>query len=129
MAKNKEMKENLKKFREEAQKLENTDALKKAREKFQAVESEAAKSSGVLKEKVNILKEKVQGALEEAQNTELLKKAGQFTEGIGKTAKEATETIVETGQKISKTAPFKTISHTAETVRKEIDLSGARVYR
>lgn len=32
--KNKEMKENLKKFREEAQKLEESDALKKARKKF-----------------------------------------------------------------------------------------------
>ena len=32
--KNKEMKENLKKFREEAQKLEDSDALKKARKKF-----------------------------------------------------------------------------------------------
>ena len=32
--KNKEMKENLKKFRQEAQKLEESDALKKARQKF-----------------------------------------------------------------------------------------------
>lgn len=31
MAKNKEMKESLKKFREEAQKLEQTEALQKAR--------------------------------------------------------------------------------------------------
>jgi import inner membrane translocase subunit TIM44 len=129
MAKNKEMKENLKKFREEAQKLENTDALKKAREKFQAVESEASKGSDVLKEKVNVLKEKVQEALSDAQKTEFVKKAGQITEGIGKTAKGASDTIVETGQKISKTAPFKTISETADAVRKEIDLSGARIYR
>lgn len=123
------MKENLKKFREEANKLENTEALKKAREKFQAVESEASKSSDVLKEKVNVLKEKVQGALSEAQNTEFIKKASQITEDLGKTAKGATDTIVETGQKISKTAPFKTISETADAVRKEIDLAGARVYR
>lgn len=34
MEKNKEMKESLKKFREEAQKLEDSDALKKARKKF-----------------------------------------------------------------------------------------------
>lgn len=125
MAKNKEMKENLKKFREEAQKLENTDALKKAREKFQAVEAEASKSSDVLKGTVNTLKEKVQGVLEDAQKTEFVKKAGQITEEIGKTAKGATETIVETGQKISKTAPFK---NTAE-VLKEIELTGAKVYR
>ena len=129
MAKNKEMKENLKKFRQEAEKLENTEALKKAREKFQAVESEASKGSHVLKEKVDVFKGKFQEALQDAQNTEMLKKASQFTEGISKTAKDATETIVETGQKISKTAPFKTISDTADAFRKEIDLSGARVYR
>uniref|UniRef100_A0A8W7PBD8 Mitochondrial import inner membrane translocase subunit TIM44 n=1 Tax=Anopheles coluzzii TaxID=1518534 RepID=A0A8W7PBD8_ANOCL len=47
MEKNKEMKENLKKFREEAQKLEQSDALKAARQKFNTVESEASKSSEV----------------------------------------------------------------------------------
>ena len=129
MAKNKEMKENLKKFREEAEKLENTDALKKAREKFHAVESEATKGSDVLKDKVNVFKDKVQEVFSEAQNTEFVKKAGKITEELGKTAKGATDTIVETGQKISKTAPFKTISQTADAVRKEIDLAGARIYR
>ena len=122
------MKENLKKFREEAQKLENTDALKKAREKFIAVESEASKSGDVLKERVNVLKSKVQEVIEEAQNTEFVKKAGKISEDIGKSAKGATESIVETGQKISRTAPFKTISETADAVRKEIDFTG-RVYR
>lgn len=34
MAKNKEMKESLKKFRDEAEKLEQSDALKAARQKF-----------------------------------------------------------------------------------------------
>lgn len=41
--KNKEMKESLKNFRAEAEKLENSDALKAARQKFQSVESEANK--------------------------------------------------------------------------------------
>lgn len=59
MQKSKEMKESLKKFREEAEKLEQSDALKSARQKFQAVESEANKGSEVLKEKIDSLKEKV----------------------------------------------------------------------
>lgn len=37
------MKESLKKFREEAQKLEESDALKAARQKFETVEKEASK--------------------------------------------------------------------------------------
>lgn len=37
------MKESLKKFRDEAEKLEQSDALKAARQKFEAVEKEASK--------------------------------------------------------------------------------------
>ena len=59
MQKNKEMKESLKKFREEAEKLEQSEALKSARQKFQTVESEASKGSEVLKEKLGTFKEKV----------------------------------------------------------------------
>lgn len=53
------MKENLRKFREEAQKLEQSEALRTARQKFQAVESEASKGSEVIKEKLDTIKEKV----------------------------------------------------------------------
>lgn len=59
MQKNKEMKESLKKFREEAEKLEQSEALRSARQKFQAVESEASKGSEAIKEKLDSLKEKV----------------------------------------------------------------------
>mgnify|MGYP004592054017 CR=1 FL=1 len=54
------MKESLKKFREEAEKLEQSEALRSARQKFQAVESEATKGSEALKEKIESLKGKVQ---------------------------------------------------------------------
>lgn len=59
MQKNKEMKESLKKFREEAEKLEQSEALRTARQKFHAVESEASKGSEAIKEKLDTLKEKV----------------------------------------------------------------------
>lgn len=59
MQKNKELKESLKKFREEADKLEQSDALKSARQKFQSVESEASKGSEVLKERIEGLRGKV----------------------------------------------------------------------
>merc|ERR1712071_144826 len=95
MAKNKEMKENLVKFREEAQKLENTEALKKAREKFQAVESEASKSSDVLKGGVNVFKEKVQGVLDEAQKTEFVKKAGQLQKALAKQPKRPVKPLLK----------------------------------
>lgn len=74
------MKDNIKKFREEAQKLEQSDALKSARHKFNTVESEASKGSEVLKERMGHLKGKVQDVLEEASKTELAKKASQIGE-------------------------------------------------
>lgn len=78
MAKNKEMKESIKKFREEANKLEQSDALKSARQKFNIVESEAQKGGDVLKEKLGSIKDRVQDVLEEAGKTELAKKASQI---------------------------------------------------
>lgn len=67
---------------------------------------------------------KVQGVLEEAGKSEIGKKAGQLGEEISKTAKDAAESISEKGQAIGKTGAFKTISQTAEAVRKEFDQQG-----
>lgn len=53
------MKQSLEKFREEAQKLEQSEALRMARQKFNTVESEANKSSEIIKEKLDTFKEKV----------------------------------------------------------------------
>lgn len=49
----------MKKFREETEKLEQSEALRTARQKFHAVESEASKSSEVIKEKLDTIKGKV----------------------------------------------------------------------
>lgn len=131
IAKNKEMKESLKKFREEAEKLEHSEALQKARQKFQSVESEASKGTEVLKDKFGTIREKVQEALEEASKSDIAKKAGQLTEELGKSARGAAETISEKSQKLGKTGAFQTVSETAKIVKKELDEGGmnARVYR
>lgn len=49
-----------------------------ARKKFHAVESEASKSSEVLKETLEGIKGKVGSVLEEASKTDIAKKAGKF---------------------------------------------------
>lgn len=82
MEKNKEMKDNIKKFREEAQKLEQSDALKSARHKFNTVEEEASKSGEVLKERFGNIKDKMQDVLEEASKSDIGKRAsslGKYT--------------------------------------------------
>lgn len=131
MAKNKEMKESLKKFREEAEKLEQSEALQKARQKFHSVESEATKGTEVLKDKLGSIKGKVQEALEEASRSDIAKKAGQLTEELGRSARGAAETLSEQSQKLGKTGAFQTVSETAKIVKKELDQGGmhAHVYR
>lgn len=148
MSKNKDMKDNIKKFREEAEKLEQSEALQKARQKFQTVESEASKGSEVFKEKLDTIKDKMGEVMEEAGKTDIAKKAGnyfnsnqikaqityivyfqgQFTEGIGKSARGAAESISATGQKIGKTQAYQTFTQTATAVKKELDQSSMQAY-
>lgn len=77
IAKNKEMKDSLKKFRAEADKLEHSDALQAARKKFQTVESEASKGGEVLKERLEGIKGKMQEVMDEAGKSDIAKKAGE----------------------------------------------------
>ena len=77
-AKSEEMKDSLKKFREEAQKLEESEALKEARRKFESIESETSKSSNVIKEQISGIADKVKDAKEKLDDIEALKKATQI---------------------------------------------------
>lgn len=131
MEKNKEMSENLKKFREEAHKLEQSDALQSARKKFNVVESEASKSSEVLKGQLESLKGRVQDVLDEAGKTDLAKKAGQLSEELSKSARDVTDKISDSGKIIGQSGAFQSISETARIVQKEIDTQGiqGRVYK
>lgn len=55
LAKNKEMKESIKKFRDEAKKLEESDALQEARRKYKTIESETVRTSEAIKKKLGEL--------------------------------------------------------------------------
>ncbi|RWS03854.1 mitochondrial import inner membrane translocase: subunit TIM44-like protein, partial [Dinothrombium tinctorium] len=132
IAKNKEMKESIKKFREEAQKLEESEALKKAREKFEAIESETVKGSQQLKDQFETIKEKLSKTLEEAQKSELGKKAGEMTEGLSKSAKSAAEAIAKHSEQLGQKSAFKAVSEGVRVIKEEVDeaaLSGSRVYK
>jgi len=131
MDKNKEMSENIKKFREEAQKLEQSDALKSARQKFNTVESEASKGGDALREQLESIKDRVQGAIDEAGKTEFAKKAGELGEGISKSARDVTDKISDSGKIIGQSGAFQSISEATKIVRKEMDTQGiqGRVYK
>ncbi|PNJ06466.1 TIMM44 isoform 6, partial [Pongo abelii] len=55
LAKNKEMKESIKKFRDEARRLEESDVLQEARRKYKTIESETVRTSEVLRKKLGEL--------------------------------------------------------------------------
>lgn len=48
------------------------------RQKYQAVESEASRSTEVLRERIGSIKDRVQDVIEEASKSDIVKKAGMF---------------------------------------------------
>jgi mitochondrial import inner membrane translocase subunit TIM44 len=121
------MKDSVKKFREEAEKLEQSDALKNARQKFYSVESEASKSSEIIKEKLDSVKGKLGDVMDEVGKTDIAKKASKISEDISKAAESITEKTAEIG----KSQAFQSISHATAVVREEIGSQSmhGRVYR
>lgn len=128
--KNKEMKDNIRKFREEAKKLEESDALKQARRKYKTIESETVKTSEVLRKKLGNITETVKEGFEEVSRTDIGKKIKEGVEEAAKTAKTSAETVSKSGEKLGKTSAFRAISQGMESVKKEIgDMGHTGPYR
>ncbi|XP_062868738.1 mitochondrial import inner membrane translocase subunit TIM44 [Trichomycterus rosablanca] len=120
LSKNNEMKDNIKKFREEAKKLEESEALQQARRKYKTIESETVKTSEVLKKKLGTLSETVKEGLEEVGRSDIGKKIKEGMEEAAKTAKQSAESVSKGGEKLGKTGAFRAISQGMESVKKEI---------
>ncbi|XP_072038204.1 mitochondrial import inner membrane translocase subunit TIM44-like [Amphiura filiformis] len=132
--KNKELKDNIKKFAEERKKLEQSMGLTKARKKYagQLVEEGTSVGAETLKRTVEDIKDKVSKSTEDLQKQEWVKKTGDITREFGKTAKSAAEKVSKSGEEIAKSQAFKTVSKGVKAVKHEIDestVSGARVYK
>ncbi|XP_060088632.1 mitochondrial import inner membrane translocase subunit TIM44 [Heteronotia binoei] len=123
LAKNKEMKESIKKFRDEAKKLEESEALQEARRKYKTIESETVKTSEVIKKKLGEITGTVKESLDEVSKSDIGRKIKEGVEEAAKTAKQSAESVSKGGEKLGRTAAFKAISQGVETVRKEIDES------
>ncbi|XP_062888372.1 mitochondrial import inner membrane translocase subunit TIM44 [Mobula hypostoma] len=123
LAKNKEMKDSIKKFRDEAKKLEESEALQRARKKYKTIESETVKTSEVLKKKLEEFSETVKESLDEVGKSDIGKKIREGVEEAAKSAKQSAETVSRSGEKIGKTTAFKAISQGVESVKKELDES------
>uniref|UniRef100_H3BAW9 Mitochondrial import inner membrane translocase subunit TIM44 n=1 Tax=Latimeria chalumnae TaxID=7897 RepID=H3BAW9_LATCH len=126
LAKNKEMKESIKKFREEAKKLEESDALQQARRKYKTIESETFKTSEVFKKKLEEITDTVKESLEEASKTDLGRKIREGVEEAAKTAKQSADTVTKSGEKIGKTTAFRALSQVCVSV--SLSLSYKRTF-
>ncbi|KAI4881673.1 hypothetical protein NFI96_009115 [Prochilodus magdalenae] len=120
LSKNKEMKENIRKFREEARRLEESEALQQARRKYKNIESETARTSEVLKKTLGSLSETVKEGFEEVGRTDLGKKIKEGVEEAAKTARTSAESVSKSGEMLGKTSAFRVISQSMETVKKEM---------
>ncbi len=79
------MQESLKKFREDAQRLEESEALKEARRKFQSIEKETMeKGQSVFKDHVSGLAEKVKGTLDEVTQVGTITPIAEILLGVSK---------------------------------------------
>ncbi|TNM97839.1 hypothetical protein fugu_014085 [Takifugu bimaculatus] len=125
LSKNQEMKENIKKFRDEAKRLEESDALQQARKKYKSIEAETVKTSEVFKKTFGSLSDTVREGLEEVSRTDLGKKIKEGVEGAAKTAMHSAESLSKEGEKFGKTSAFRAISQSVETMKKEIDTGDA----
>lgn len=123
LAKNKEMKESIKKFRDEAKKLEESDALQEARRKYKTIESETVRTSEAIKKKLGELTGTVKESLDEVSKSDLGRKIKEGVEEAARTAKQSAESVSKGGEKLGKTAAFRAISQGVESVKKEIDES------
>jgi len=130
-SKNKEMQESLTKFREEAKKLEESDALKEARRKFQNIEGEAKQTGTGLKDQLSGITDKLKESVEDISKHETVKKASEFTENISSKTKDASESIGRAAETISKSSAFQTASSAATSIKEELEANtlGGTVYK
>lgn len=129
--KNKEMKESLSKFREEAKKLEESDALKEARRKFENIEGASKPTAGAFKEQISGFSEKIKEQVDDLSKHESFKKASEFTGNIGDKTKGAAESIGKAAENIGQTRAVKTAISAATNIKEELEVEtlGGRVYR
>ncbi|KRZ53770.1 Mitochondrial import inner membrane translocase subunit TIM44, partial [Trichinella nativa] len=131
LARNKELKENLAKLKAESERLEQSEALKKAREKFDLIERETMRSSQYLRVKIAELQKELKQSLNEAKKMEFAQKGIEVGASAVKSAKEAANILGKSMDSISQTRTFQAIASKAKIVKEEFNdfaLSGGYVY-
>uniref|UniRef100_A0A158PAG7 Tim44 domain-containing protein n=1 Tax=Angiostrongylus cantonensis TaxID=6313 RepID=A0A158PAG7_ANGCA len=129
LEKNKELQEHQKQLRKRMEELNDSEALKDARRKFEIVEKETLKSSQVVKAKLDELTDQLSKMIKEVQKTEAGKKiTAAGTEAL-KQARLAAEHVEKIAEKVGDTEVYKNVSASMKTVKDEIDtITDVRMY-
>ncbi|CCD71993.1 putative mitochondrial import inner membrane translocase subunit tin-44 [Caenorhabditis elegans] len=129
MQKNKELQEHQQQLKARMQELNESDALKDARKKFEIVEKETLKSSEVVKQKIEELSDHMKKMVHEIQKTEAGKKMTEAGAEALKQARKAAEHVEKVAEKVGDTEVYKHVSTSMKTVKDEIDnIADVRMY-
>lgn len=106
-------------FKKQTQKLEETEALKDARKKFEkVVEEDSIKEvNKVIQDAADTFK----SGVDKAKQAEFVKKTMKITETISDNVKGAAEGLSKQGEKLKDTSAYKSIQDGAKTVSEEME--------
>ncbi|XGW25167.1 hypothetical protein V3C99_006518 [Haemonchus contortus] len=129
LEKNKELQEHQKQLKKRMEELNESEALKDARRKFEIVEKETLKSSQVVKAKIEELSEQLSKMVHEIQQTEAGKKMTAAGAEALRQARIAAEHVEKIAEKVGDTEVYKQVSTSMKVVKDEIDnITDVRMY-
>uniref|UniRef100_A0A0N4Z1W2 Mitochondrial import inner membrane translocase subunit TIM44 n=1 Tax=Parastrongyloides trichosuri TaxID=131310 RepID=A0A0N4Z1W2_PARTI len=115
-SKNEDLKKNSEALEKRLRELQETEALKEARKKFDTVEKETYKGGDIVKHKAKELKDHVKKAVSEFEKTEAGKRVMETSAEALKKAKEAAEVAGKVVEKVGDTEVYKQVSEVAKEV-------------
>uniref|UniRef100_A0A915CD97 Mitochondrial import inner membrane translocase subunit TIM44 n=1 Tax=Parascaris univalens TaxID=6257 RepID=A0A915CD97_PARUN len=127
--KNKELQENKKMLDQRLRELNESEALRDARKKFELVEQETMKSSQIIQARLSEIKDHMSKMIAEIQKTEAGKKLSAAAEEALKQARVAAESLEKAAEQIGDTQIYQNVSQTVKAVKQEIDdITDVRMY-
>ncbi|KAL3998881.1 Tim44-like domain family protein [Acanthocheilonema viteae] len=119
--KNKELQENRRQLDERLRSLNDSEALKEARRKFELIEKETLKSSQLIQNKINEVRDHISKIVVEVQKTETGKKVSLAAEEILKQVKNAAEMMEKAAEQIGDNELYQSVSSSVKMIKDEVD--------
>uniref|UniRef100_A0A915PVB3 Palmitoyltransferase n=1 Tax=Setaria digitata TaxID=48799 RepID=A0A915PVB3_9BILA len=119
--KNKELQENRRQLDERLRSLNDSEALKEARRKFELIEKETLKNSQIIQSKVSEIRDHISKMIVDVQKTEAGKKLSLATEEVLKQAKFAAEIIEKAAEQVGDNQLYQSVSSSVKVIKDEVD--------